>query len=150
VELSLWAALVATPAAQSALVLGEPLGPRYLAGCAAVIAGIITGTYDRDFRATEKALPGRSDRRPCHARSKNPARHGELENVGAATETKLRDRVATGGKPALKAHPVIAAYERYYNAFKKTCHITLQLDSVIWKDRDVPFVSAVVNAMFIA
>jgi DNA/RNA-binding domain of Phe-tRNA-synthetase-like protein len=82
--------------------------------------------------------------------AKNPARHGELENIGAAVETRLRNTFAAGGKPALKAHPVIAAYERYYKAFKKSYHVTLQLDSVIWKGRGVPSVSAVVKAMFIA
>ena len=82
--------------------------------------------------------------------ARNPARHDELEDMGAAVEARLRDKFAEGGKPALKANPVVAAYERYYKTFRKTYHVTLQLESVIWKGRGIPSVSAIVKAMFMA
>jgi DNA/RNA-binding domain of Phe-tRNA-synthetase-like protein len=84
-------------------------------------------------------------------REGHPApRHGELENIGATVEARLRDTFAADGKQALKAHLVMAAHKRDYKALRKTYHVTLQLDSVIWKGRGVPSVGAVVKDMFMA
>jgi DNA/RNA-binding domain of Phe-tRNA-synthetase-like protein len=82
--------------------------------------------------------------------ARNPAGHEELDRLGARIETDLREKFAAAGKQALKANPVIAAYESYYKGFRKTYHVALQLESVIWKGRGIPSVSAVVKAMFMA
>jgi DNA/RNA-binding domain of Phe-tRNA-synthetase-like protein len=83
-------------------------------------------------------------------KAQNPVRHEELDRLGERVEAELRKKYALAGKPALKAHPVIAAYESYYKSFRKTYHVTLQLESVIWKERGIPSISAIVKAMFMA
>jgi DNA/RNA-binding domain of Phe-tRNA-synthetase-like protein len=80
----------------------------------------------------------------------NPAQSWELDKLGDTLVAGLRERFAAGGKPVLRSHPVIAAYESYYKTFRKTYHVTLQLESVIWKGRGIPSVSAMVKAMFMA
>ncbi len=82
--------------------------------------------------------------------ARNPPRHEGLDRLRENLEIDLRARFGAGGKEALKAEPVMAAYEAYYRRFKKTYHVALQLDSVIWKGRQIPSVSALVQAMFMA
>ena len=81
---------------------------------------------------------------------RNPTRHGELDELGEKVESLLRERFFAGGKEALRADPVMTAYEGYYRRFRKTYHVALQLESVIWKGRSIPSVSALVKAMFMA
>ncbi len=81
---------------------------------------------------------------------KNPDHDEELDRLGEKTVSGLRERFSEGGKQALRAHPVMAAYEGYYKSFRKTYHVALQLESVIWKGRGIPSVSAIVKAMFMA
>jgi len=82
--------------------------------------------------------------------AENPAGHPALDAQAARIETELREKYSAAGKQALKASPVIAAYESYYKAFRKTYHVTAQLESVIWKGRGIPSVSSMVKAMFMA
>ncbi|MGA2613351.1 MAG: hypothetical protein ABSG38_07860 [Spirochaetia bacterium] len=82
--------------------------------------------------------------------AQNPQRHEELDRLAEGTESGLRERFSAGGKQTLKSHPVMAAYESYYKAFRKTYHVALQLESVIWKGRSIPSVGAVIKAMFMA
>jgi DNA/RNA-binding domain of Phe-tRNA-synthetase-like protein len=82
--------------------------------------------------------------------ARNPDRHEGLQAIKTQTETALRGRYFSQGKQAVKAEPVIAAYNDYYARFKKTYHVALQLESVIWKGRPIPSVSALVEAMFMA
>jgi DNA/RNA-binding domain of Phe-tRNA-synthetase-like protein len=80
----------------------------------------------------------------------NPRAHGELEKMREQVEADLRARFAAGGKDALKADPVMTAYEGYYKKFRKTYHVVLQRESVIWKGRAIPSAGALVQAMFMA
>ena len=82
--------------------------------------------------------------------ARNPDRHEGLQAIKTQTEVALRERYFSHGKEALKAEPVIAAYNGYYGRFKKSYHVALQLESVIWKGRPIPSVSALVQAMFMA
>jgi len=82
--------------------------------------------------------------------AENPAGHTALDAQAARIESELREKYSGAGKQALKANPVIAAYESYYKTFRKTYHVIAQLESVIWKDRGIPSVSAMVRAMFMA
>ncbi len=82
--------------------------------------------------------------------ARNPPRHDELDRLGEKAEVELRERFSAGGKQALKGHPVMLAYESYYKAFRKTYHVALQLESVIWKGRSIPSAGAIVKAMFMA
>jgi DNA/RNA-binding domain of Phe-tRNA-synthetase-like protein len=80
----------------------------------------------------------------------NPPANAELDTLRERVEVDLKERFAASGKEALKAHPVMMAYEAYYKRFRKTYHVALQLESVIWKGRRIPSPGALVQAMFMA
>ncbi len=44
----------------------------------------------------------------------------------------------------------MAAYERYYKRFDKTYHVQLQVESIVLKGKNLPDVSPLVDANFIA
>ncbi len=80
----------------------------------------------------------------------NPKRHPALEARKAALEEQLRARYASLDRAALKALPQIAAYTAYYKKFKKTYHLLLQLESIVFDGKPIPRVAALVEAMFMA
>jgi DNA/RNA-binding domain of Phe-tRNA-synthetase-like protein len=80
----------------------------------------------------------------------NPAHHPALEQSGAALEAELRTRYAGQDRAALLRHPVLQAYDAYYKRFKKTYHVQLQLESILFKGKSIPSVAALVEAMFMA
>jgi DNA/RNA-binding domain of Phe-tRNA-synthetase-like protein len=80
----------------------------------------------------------------------NPAHHPGLAEQKAALEERLRSQFSGQDRSALVGHPVLNAYNEYYRRFKKTYHVQLQLESVIWKGKAIPAVAALVEAMFMA
>jgi DNA/RNA-binding domain of Phe-tRNA-synthetase-like protein len=80
----------------------------------------------------------------------NPERHAALDQRKQELESQLRSRFSEGGRAAIKTLPVIQAYATYYERFKKTYHVQLQLESVALKGKAIPRVSALVEAMFMA
>ncbi len=80
----------------------------------------------------------------------NPPQHAALEERKAALEAELRERFVGQDRAALRALPVLQAYDAYYKQFKKTYHVQLQLESVVFKGRSLPSVAALVEAMFMA
>ena len=80
----------------------------------------------------------------------NPKRHPALEERKEELERDLRSRYAGYDRACLKALPVLEAYGAYYRKFKKTYHVQLQLESVVFKGKSIPSVSALVEAMFVA
>jgi DNA/RNA-binding domain of Phe-tRNA-synthetase-like protein len=80
----------------------------------------------------------------------NPVRHAELDERKAQLESQLRSRFAGQTKATLKELPEIRAYNAYYEKFKKTYHVQLQLESVALKGRSFPRVAALVEAMFLS
>lgn len=80
----------------------------------------------------------------------NPAHHSELEKRKAALEEQMRAQFAGQDRAALSMHPVLQAYNSYYKKFKKSYHVQLQLESIAWKGKSIPSVSALVEAMFMA
>jgi DNA/RNA-binding domain of Phe-tRNA-synthetase-like protein len=80
----------------------------------------------------------------------NPAHHAELEKQKSELEDRLRGRYAGLDRPALLQLPELRAYDAYYGRFKKTYHIQLQLESIIFKGKSIPAVAALVEAMFMA
>lgn len=80
----------------------------------------------------------------------NPPHHAGLETQKAALEAQLRERFAGQDKAALVQQPVLQAYEAYYKRFKKTYHVQLQLESILFKGKSIPSVAALVEAMFMA
>ena len=80
----------------------------------------------------------------------NPALHPELERAKEMLVTGLRARYAGQDRAALKALPIMQAYEAYYKRFKKTYHVLLQLESIVFKGWSLPSVAGLVETMFMA
>ena len=80
----------------------------------------------------------------------NPPQHIELEQRKSVLEQDLRRRYAGQDRAALAGLPVLQAYAAYYRQFKKTYHVQLQLESIIFKDKSIPSGAALVEAMFMA
>ncbi len=80
----------------------------------------------------------------------NPERHPELDRRKDELESGLRARFADGGKAAVRALEPIPAYNAYFKHYKKSYHVQLQLESVVFKGRSIPRVAALVEAMFMA
>jgi DNA/RNA-binding domain of Phe-tRNA-synthetase-like protein len=80
----------------------------------------------------------------------NPDHHAALDARKEQIETELRSRFGGYTRDALKALPTIQAYNAYYGRFKKTYHVQLQLESVALKGKSIPWVAALVEAMFMA
>ncbi len=80
----------------------------------------------------------------------NPSQHAGLQERKTALEEQLRSRFAGQDRAALQKHPILHAYEEYYRGFKKTYHIQLQLESILFKEKSIPKGAALVEAMFMA
>ena len=80
----------------------------------------------------------------------NPKGHPELERRKAELEEKLRTQYADFDRLALRNLPVMQAYTTYYKGFKKTYHLQLQLESVVFKNKPIPSVAALLEGMFMA
>lgn len=80
----------------------------------------------------------------------NPAHHSELEKRKAELEEQMRAKFEGQDRAALLMHSVLQAYNSYYKKFKKSYHVQLQLESIAWKGKSIPSVSALVEAMFMA
>jgi DNA/RNA-binding domain of Phe-tRNA-synthetase-like protein len=80
----------------------------------------------------------------------NPKQHVLLDEKKEALEQALRVRYSSHDKASLRAMPVPASYRDYYKRFNKTYHVRHQLESIVFKDRSIPRVAALVEAMFMA
>ena len=80
----------------------------------------------------------------------NPPHHAELESRKTALEEELRARFAGQDRAVLLSHPILQAYDAYYRQFKKTYHVQLQFELILFKGKSIPSVAALVEAMFMA
>jgi len=80
----------------------------------------------------------------------NPPAHAELDRQKELLESDLQRRFGGMDRAALKALPVLQAYDAYYRRFDKTYHVQLQLESIVHKGKSIPHVAALVEAMFMA
>ena len=80
----------------------------------------------------------------------NPPQHAGLEEQRIALNKELRARYEGQDRAALLTNPVLQAYEAYYKHFKKTYHVQLQLESILFRGTSIPRVAALVEAMFMA
>jgi DNA/RNA-binding domain of Phe-tRNA-synthetase-like protein len=80
----------------------------------------------------------------------NPEQHTELDRRKAELEDRLRVQYAGYDRAALRGLPQLQAYHTYYKQFKKTYHVQLQLESVVFKGKPIPRVAALVEAIFMA
>jgi DNA/RNA-binding domain of Phe-tRNA-synthetase-like protein len=81
---------------------------------------------------------------------RNPRHHSELEAQKEALEQNLRRRLGNSDRVSLRARPPLLAYHDYYKRFKKSYHVQLQLESIVFKGKSIPQVAALVEAMFMA
>lgn len=80
----------------------------------------------------------------------NPDYHPAFDERKEELEHELRSKYSGYDRSALRALPTIQAYHNYYKPFKKTYHVQLQLESVVFKGKSIPRVAALVEAMFMA
>src|SRR5512136_1116527 len=80
----------------------------------------------------------------------NPASHAGLENRKEMLMDELRSRYGRLDRNQLEKLPCLQVYEAYYKRFKKTYHVQLQLESIVFKGKSLPSVAALVEAMFMA
>ncbi|MFA6201402.1 MAG: phenylalanine--tRNA ligase beta subunit-related protein [Bacteroidales bacterium] len=62
----------------------------------------------------------------------------------------LKQRYGSLSRKDLIKTEVLKGYYSYYKSFTKTYHVLLQLESVIYKEKGIPFVSPIVQSMFMA
>jgi len=80
----------------------------------------------------------------------NPNQHEELNQYKFELENSLRKKFTNLSRADLKGMEPIKTYHDYYKRFKKTYHILLQLESIVFKNKSIPKVSSLVEAMFMA
>lgn len=80
----------------------------------------------------------------------NPNQHEELDRCKLELENNLREKYAGLDKAYLKNMEPIKTFSDYYKRFKKTYHVLLQLESIVFKNKSIPKVASLVEAMFMA
>lgn len=82
-------------------------------------------------------------------RNVNNDEHCEaLEQSKRQLENRLRAIFTS--KEELSGRFPISIYSNYYKKYKKTYHVLKQIESIVFKDKEIPFVAPVVEAMFMA
>jgi DNA/RNA-binding domain of Phe-tRNA-synthetase-like protein len=80
----------------------------------------------------------------------NPQQHPRLDGKKKDLEDKLRAQFSSYNRTTLREFPVLTSYRDYYKQFNKTYHVQHQLESVVFKNRHIPRVASLVEAMFMA
>ena len=80
----------------------------------------------------------------------NPAKNSDLDIRISEVESEIRDTFSETSRTAIREFPTIKPYVAYYRKFKKTYHVQLQIESIAFKHRRVPRISALVSCMFAA
>jgi DNA/RNA-binding domain of Phe-tRNA-synthetase-like protein len=86
----------------------------------------------------------------CVQNAPNLKDHPALQAARIALEKELRDNFEESDRVKLRDLPVYSAYNAFYKRFKKTYHVQLQLESVLFKGKSILSPSALVGAMFMA
>ena len=80
----------------------------------------------------------------------NPNQHKELNRCKFELENSLKEKFYNLNRADLKSIEPIKTYHNYYKRFKKTYHVLLQLESIVFKNKTIPKVASLVEAMFMA
>ncbi|HEC93645.1 MAG TPA: hypothetical protein ENI51_11820, partial [Candidatus Atribacteria bacterium] len=82
----------------------------------------------------------------------NPNQHDdeEFNRCKLELESNLRKKFANLDRSDLKKMEPIKTYQDYYKRFKKTYHVLLQLESIVFKSKSIPKVASLVEVMFMA
>jgi DNA/RNA-binding domain of Phe-tRNA-synthetase-like protein len=78
----------------------------------------------------------------------NPKYSPELTHPKQALENELKATFLS--RADLIENPTIKAYSNYYKRFTKTYHVLQQLESILFKDKAIPDMPGLVQAMFMA
>lgn len=78
----------------------------------------------------------------------NPKHSDALQGKKAELISELQSKFKT--KAGLLADDSIQKYSAYYKRYKKTYHVAAQMESIIFKEKAIPCVAALVEAMFMA
>jgi len=81
---------------------------------------------------------------------KNPPENAALNRQKDELELAIREQYAGFDRQALKSLPIFEAFQTYYKRYNKSYHVQLQLESVAFKDKSIPRVASLVEAMFMA
>ena len=81
---------------------------------------------------------------------RNPKKHEELDRCKLELENSLRKNFTGLDRADLKNMEPLKTYNDYYKRFKKTYHVLLQLDSIVFKNKSIPKVASLVEVMFMA
>jgi DNA/RNA-binding domain of Phe-tRNA-synthetase-like protein len=80
----------------------------------------------------------------------NPKKHKELDRFALELENNLRKNFNRLNRADLKNMEPLKTYDNYYKKFKKTYHVLLQLESIVFKNKSIPRVASLVEVMFMA
>jgi len=80
----------------------------------------------------------------------NPDQNEELDQCKLKLENNLREKFAKLSRTDLKNMEPLKTYQNYYKKFKKTYHVLFQLESIVIKNKSIPRVASLVEAMFMA
>ena len=80
----------------------------------------------------------------------NPNQHEELNRCKFELENSLRKKFANLNRADLKGMEPLKTYHDYYKRFKKTYHVLLQLESIVFKNKSIPKIATLVEVMFMA
>ena len=80
----------------------------------------------------------------------NMPTHGALDSARLDLENELRDRFGSLDRKTLRHDPVLASYDSFYRSFRKTYHVQLQLESIVFKGKNIFSPSSLVTCMFMA
>jgi DNA/RNA-binding domain of Phe-tRNA-synthetase-like protein len=84
------------------------------------------------------------------SKAPNLISHPMLDKAKKELEGELRERYEGLDRKSLREQPTMAAYDAFYRPFRKTYHVQLQLESVVFKDKPIFSPSALVVSMFMS
>jgi DNA/RNA-binding domain of Phe-tRNA-synthetase-like protein len=82
--------------------------------------------------------------------ARNVRTNTELAKARDTLAEKLRAEYGQLTRQELRALPEVSPFISHYKRYKKTYHVLLQLESVVFKGKSIPSVSGLVEAMFMA
>ena len=80
----------------------------------------------------------------------NQKDHPDLKLARENLESKLKLKFRGMDRKTLRETPVLAAYDAFYRPFKKSYHVQLQLESIVFKGKSIFSPSVLVASMFMA
>jgi DNA/RNA-binding domain of Phe-tRNA-synthetase-like protein len=80
----------------------------------------------------------------------NHNQHEKLDQGKLELENNLRKKFAKLDRSDLKNTEPLKTYNDYYQRFKKTYQVLLQLESIVFKNKSIPRVASLVEVMFMA